>query len=286
MALEPATLQQLDPHIRSYIEELERHREGARPADARWEKKYHALKVRHDALEEQLRLLLYKRFCRSSEQESVEQQQLFNEAEKTVNETESNSETSEPGATGETITVAEHSRKKSGRKSIDPKHDRTDHLHDISDEEKQCACGATLVRIGEETREVLNVVPLQIWVDRHIYPKYACHTCEGSADEDKPAVRTAPREPDILPRSIATPSLLSFILVNKFVDHLPFYRQEKRFEQIGVSISRQDMSNWTIKVAGKLQPLIDRFADLIRSGPLIQSDETPMLVMNEPGRAN
>jgi transposase len=282
MALALATLQSLDPHVRSYIEELERHQNGADQTDSRWEYKYQKLKIRYDALEERHRLLLHKRFCRSSEQEPAGQQQLFDEAEQTA------AYSGGTASTGmqETVTVKEHTRKKSGRKPIDPKHPRIEHRHDIPEEEKRCGCGSNLIQIGEETREVVNVIPEQIWIERHIYPKYACRTCEGSGDEDKPAVRIAPREPDILPRSIATASLIAFILTNKFVDHLPFYRQEKRFERIGIAISRQDMSNWTIKVAQRVQPLIDRFSDLIRGGPFIQSDETPVQVMNEPDRAN
>ena len=59
----------------------------------------------------------------------------------------------------------------------------------------------------------------------------------------------------MIPGSIVTPGLLAFILVNKFVDHLPFYRQEKRFERIGFRISRQDMSNWTIAVGKRIETL-------------------------------
>lgn len=284
MVLAKETLQSLDPHVRSYIEELERRQNGADQTNSRWEHKYQKLKARYDALEERHWLLLHKRFCRSSEQEPVDQKQLFDEAEQTATDS-GDTDSTETDET-QTVTVKEHERKKSGRKPIDPKHPRIDHRHDIPEEEKRCGCGSNLIQIGEETREVVNVIPEQIWVERHSYPKYACRTCEGSGDEDKPAVRIAPREPDILPRSIATPSLIAFILTNKFVDHLPFYRQEKRFERIGISISRQDMSNWTIKVAQRVQPLIDRFADLIRGGPFIQSDETPVQVMNEPDRKN
>jgi transposase len=199
MALAKATLQSLDPQIQSYIRELESRHDGLSHAEARWERKYQKLKVRYDALEERHRLLLHKRFCRSSEQEPVGQQHLFDEAEQIV--TESGETDSAELVEPDTVTVKEHERKKSGRKPIDPKHPRIEYRHDIPAEDKQCACGSTLVQIGEETREEVNVIPEQIWVERHIYPKYACHTCEGSGDEDKPAVRIAQREADILPRS-------------------------------------------------------------------------------------
>ncbi len=132
----------------------------------------------------------------------------------------------------------------------------------------------------------MAVIPEQIWVERHIRPKYACKYCEGSGDEEKPAVRIAPAAPSILPGSIVTPGLLAFILVNKFVDHLPFYRQEKRFERLGIHICRQDMSNWTIAAAKRLRPLVELFRALIRAGPVVQMDETPVQVLREPGRLN
>ena len=82
-------------------------------------------------------------------------------------------------------------------------------------------------------------------MDKTIRPKYACRSCEGTEDEGKPSVRIAPVEPAIIPRSIASPSLLSTVMIAKFEDHLPYYRQEKQFERIGVDISRQDMSSET-----------------------------------------
>jgi transposase len=273
MALTDATRQTLDSATRSYIEKLER-------ADVRWRRKYQTLEQRYEVLEERHRLLLFKRFARSSEHEPVGQQQLFDEVEQTA-------EPLAPEQTeSTTVTVAGHERKKAGRKPIDPSHPRIEVLHDISNEQKQCGCGDELVRIGEETREIVQVIPEQMWVERHVYPKYGCHTCEGSGDEDRPAVRIAAREATILPRSIAGPALIAFILVNKFVDHLPFYRQEKRFARIGIDISRQDMSNWTIAAATRVNPLIDRFVTLVRNGPLVQIDETPLQVMKEPERAN
>ena len=270
MTLSEAARQTLDPATRSYIAELE-------DGQQQWQRRYESLQQRYEVLEERHRLLLFKRFARSSEQQPVEQQQLFSEAEDTAELA---------GTEQTTVTVPAHERKKAGRRAIDPRHPRIEVLHDISDEEKQCGCGDELVRIGEETREVVQVIPEQMWIERHVYPKYGCRACEGSGDEDRPAVRIAERETTILPRSIASPALVAFILVNKFVDHLPFYRQEKRFARIGIDISRQDMSNWTITVGRAIKPLIERFVVWIRGGPFMQMDETPLQVLNEPGRAN
>jgi len=280
MALSEAARARLDPATRSYIEKIEREASRSQKAEQRWQRKYQTLEQRYEVLEERHRLLLFKRFARSSEQEPVGQQQLFAEAEETAEVPEA----TEGQQT--TVTVAAHERKRGGRKGIDERHPRIDVVHDISEEDKQCACGDELVRIGEETREIVQVIPEQMWVERHVYPKYGCHTCEGSGDEDRPAVRIATREATILPRSIASPALVAFILVNKFVDHLPFYRQEKRFVRIGIDISRQDMSNWAITVAGAIKPLVQRFVASIRGGPFVQIDETELQVLKEPDRAN
>ena len=100
---------------------------------------------------------------------------------------------------------------------------------DIPEEQKHCLCGAELVRIGEEISEKLDVIPPQLRVIRTIRPKYACHGCEGSGDEERPAVRIAPMPPAIIDKGIASAGLLAYIVTSKFCDSLPLYRQEKQF---------------------------------------------------------
>ena len=264
MGLREGILQTLPREARSYITEMEQ--------------RLDLVESRYDHLKEEYRLLVYKRFARSTEQIDPSQEELFAEAE---------AQGSNEEGPGEELTeVAAHSRKKRGRKPLDENLPRVEIVHDIPEEEKHCACGHELVRIGEESSERLAVIPEQMWVERHIRPKYACKNCEGSGDEEKPAVRIAPAPPSILPGSILTPGLLAFILVNKFVDHLPFYRQEKRFGRLGMHISRQDMSNWTIAAAKRLQPMIELFREEIRAGPVVQMDETPVQVLGEPDREN
>jgi len=104
-------------------------------------------------------------------------------------------------------------------------------------------------------------------------------------DEEEPAVRIAPVEPAIIPKRIASPSLLATILTQKFEMHLPYYRQEKQFGQIGAAISRQDMGNWQQQAYEKLKPLFDRLEETVKSGPAMQMDETEVQVMGEEGRS-
>jgi transposase len=143
-----------------------------------------------------------------------------------------------------------------------------------------------VTRIGEEGCEKLGIIPAQVRVRRHVRPKYACKACEGSGDEQNPAVRIAPAVKQLLPKSIASPALIAYMLVAKFCDALPFYRQERQFQRMGVDLRRQDMANWTVRVYQRIEPLVQLLRQQIRSGPVVGIDETTVQVMNEPGRAN
>jgi transposase len=259
-------LEKLDNTVRDYIKELETNLKE-------YKYKYLELKERYD-------LLVYKRFVRSAEQVIADetQQLLF-----TLEEVQVEAVTEETRQ-DDTGVVKSYSRKKSGRKPLDPNLHREERIVDIEESEKICACGTTLTRIGEESNEKLHIIPPRIYVERVIRPKYACRCCEGTEDECKPTVRIAPVEPSIIPKSIVTPSLLSCIMIQKYEDHLPFYRQEKQFERIGVTISRQDMSNWQQQAYRKLSPLFERLYEAVKSGPVIQMDETTVQVMGEEDR--
>jgi len=231
-------------------------------------------------LEDELRLLRHKIFGPRSERFSVEEQlqnRLFDEAEQ-VDE-EQRSKQAEP-----TVEVAAHRRARRGRRPLPADLPREEVLHDIPEQEKICSCGQRLVRIGEETSEQVEIIPQQIKVIRHVRPKYACKNCEG-LDSPK-AVKIAPVPPQIIPKSLATPGLLAYVLVSKFCDAIPFYRQEKLFRRIGIELSRVDFCHWAMQVARQCDPLIEGFLDDIRAGPVVQMDETPLQVMKELGRAD
>lgn len=232
-------------------------------------------------LKEQLNFFKNMLFARNSEKEAVEDKQLslFEQPEELyplsdeINDEEA------------TIEVPAHKRKKTGRKPIPDNLPRVDTVHDIPESEKLCECGCIKECIGQEVSEQLDIVPQKIQVIRHIRPKYACKSCEG-VDSDGPTVAIAPMPEQVIPKSIATPGLIAYILVAKFVDALPFYRQEKQFLRIGVEIPRATMCGWAQKVADALEILLEFLKKEILTGPLIQIDETPTQVMNEPNKKN
>ncbi len=182
------------------------------------------------------------------------------------------------------ITVPSHTRRKRGRKPLPENLPRVEVVHDIPEEEKICACGCTLSRIGEDTSEKLDIIPAKIQVVVHIRPKYACKACEGLGDDSK-SVLIAPVPAQIIPKGLATAGLLAYVLVAKFCDALPFYRQEKQFVRLGIDIPRQSMCNWAMKAADACEGIMDLLHKDIRSGPLINADETTVQVLNEPGRS-
>ena len=109
--------------------------------------------------------------------------------------------------------------------------------------------------------------------------------CEG-VESDGPTVLIAPPPPQIIPKGIATPGLLAHVAVSKYADALPLYRQEKMFERGGIDISRSTMAGWMVMAAKSCAPVMDLLYEELHAGPLINVDETPVQVLNEPGRAN
>jgi transposase len=231
-----------------------------------------------DHLQEMLRLFQNELFGRKSEARvdavNPNQLQLFTPAQ-----------AAEPIGPEEKLPVKGHTRKKRGRKPLPEDLPRVDVVHDIDDEQKLCACGATLSRIGEDVSEKLDYTPAELKVIRNIRPKYACKCCEGVEDEG-PTVKIAPAPVQLIPKSIAAEGLLAHIAVSKFADALPLYRQQKILARLGVDIPRATMANWMKLAAEQCRPLIELLEEEIRSGPLINIDESPFQVLNEPGRSN
>jgi transposase len=162
---------------------------------------------------------------------------------------------------------------------------RVDVVYDIGEDQKLCACGFQLSRIGEEISEKLDIIPAKMQVIRNIRYKYACKNCEG-VESDAPTVQIAPAAAQIIPKSLATEGLLAHIVTAKFEDALPLYRQSKIFNRMGIDLSRATMAGWMVRLGGCCQPLIELLKKEIRSGPVIGIDETTVQVLNEPGRSN
>lgn len=238
--------------------------------------------------QEEIRILKERQFGRKSEKfsaEDINQGKLFNEAEML-------STSPEGEETHETVRIVKtvYTRRKRGRKPLSAQLARIELLVDIGEDEKKAVSeGYELARIGEETSEQVHEIPQKYVVIRTVRPKYIVKPLAGSGMpklSDPPHILIAPVPARILPRSIATPSLLASVLIGKFCNALPFYRQERMFSRFGLDISRQDMANWAIAVSLKLAALIKLMKRELLSAPFLHCDETPFQVMDEAGRKN
>jgi transposase len=231
-------------------------------------------------LQERIRLLQNELFGRKSEKRYPDDHRQLPIFDQSIDEL-----SPDEGGTQKTIVIAEHQRSKRGRKPLPDDLPRIDVIHDIPEEEKVCACGEHLTRIGQDICEKLDYVPAKVRVLRHIRYKYACRSCEG-VEDDGPTVKIAAPAESLIPKSNVTEGLLAHIIVSKFVDGLPLYRQEKIFARMGIELPRATMSNWAIQAARCCSPIIELLERDLKSGPLINMDETPMQVLKEPGRSD
>lgn len=223
-------------------------------------------------LQHQLHLFRTARFGRKSEKGTVAEQ-LALQFDEAIPVEESTQE--EPCAT-ETITYT-RTKKGTGRKPLPKSLPYIEKIHDLSDEEKQCACGCTLTHINDEVTEQLDVVPQMTFRVVHIRKKYACKGCEET-------IRLAklPKQP--IDKAIAAPGLLAAVIDSKFTRHMPLYRQEAMFSEAKISITRGTLSNWLIKSAQLLTPLVKLMEADIHDYDIAYADETPLQVLKEKDR--
>jgi transposase len=175
----------------------------------------------------------------------------------------------------ELITVTYQPRK-SGRKPLPEILTRKTITHDIPEPDKYCSCGAALELMGAEKSEQIGIIPAQVYVIEHVRPKYVCKCCETG-------FKIAPMPSLPIPKSIASSGLLAHMIVSKYEDHLPLYRQEKIWQRLGVEIPRASMSLWVFKCAALLSPLRDLLKRRIVCGNYAKADETPITVLEREG---
>lgn len=213
-------------------------------------------------LKDTILLLQRKKFGPSSEA-SKDQLMLFNELEDVVD--------TEEGDEDEEIT---YKRKKRGKRSpLPPELPRVEEVIDLTDEEKE-----GMKCIGEEATEKLEITPAKVFVRRIVRKKYA--PIEGG-DE---TIKIAPVPAELLPKSMASASLMAYIITAKYCDALPLYRQEHIFKRISAEITRQSMARWLIKVSDQLVPLYNLLQEKLLTNTYIQMDETTVQVLKEDGK--
>ena len=247
------------------------------------EHEHQVLKEKHQTLEEKHLTLVRKFFGKRSEKltpEDATQGRLFNEAEDGFVAEDDAAEGSLP-----VTRVKAHERKKRGRKPLPDNLPREEVIHDLSEEEKRCpCCGKGRPAIGTEESEELDIVPARITVLHHVKKKYGPCGCEGFLHTGNPEVVTATMPPRMIPGGIASAGLLAYTVISKFADALPFYRQSRIFERIGVDIPRATLCNWTIGAHERMADFFSVFIEEMKKGPFMRMDETTVQVLCEENR--
>jgi transposase len=141
-------------------------------------------------------------------------------------------------------------------------------------ENTTCGCGQAMKRIGEDVAEKLDYQPGVFTVERHVRGKWVCACCEKLVQ--------APVAPHIIDKGLPTTGLLAQVLVAKFLDHLPLYRQERIFERAGLAIARSTLAQWVGECGAQLQPLVDALRAELLAHDVLHADETPVAML-KPG---
>jgi transposase len=137
------------------------------------------------------------------------------------------------------------------------------------------ACGGELRAAGEDAAEMLEWVPAHYKVIRHVRPKFACARCERLVQAPAPSRPIA--------RGLAGPGLLAHVLVSKYVDHLPLYRQSQIFARDGIDLDRSTLADWVGGASALLEPLVGALGRYVFAADKLHADDTPVPVLC-PGR--
>ena len=224
------------------------------------------LSSRNQWLERQIKLGQAHRFGSRSEKAHGLQRELFNEDEMIEDRTD-------PDQMDDTTTVPEHSRKKRSRTpTLSDDLVREIVIHELDESERVCPFDQAILKaIGHDTRREVKIIPEQVWAVEHRYINYACPCCDQS-------IKSAPREPR-LSTGLCSPQAAAAVATNKYVDHLPLYRQTERLRRGGVPIDRSTLARWMIRHGEASQPLINLMQDTVRDYPYQQLDETTVKVL-------
>ena len=144
-------------------------------------------------------------------------------------------------------------------------------------------CGGTLHAIGEDVSERLDKVPAKLKVIVTRRPKYACRACETTGADETAGVIQAPAPLRLVEGGLPTEALVADVLVSKYADHLPLYRQAQILAREGVAIDRSTLAHWVGFAAFELQPLHARLVEILKSSAKLFADETRCPVL-DPGR--
>ncbi len=235
--------------------------------------------------DEEIALLKKKLFAPRSEKNKQSEGQLSLSDFGVFNEAEQEAAVSVIEKEDGTVIVKEHTRKKRATheeimKTLPVK----ERIIDLEEDVRNCPnCKGPLIYVGREfLRDEVEIIPRQAIHYKVYRAVYKCAGCE--MEEDLPTVFKPVYTP-LLEHSYLTPSLAAYVLYAKFVLHMPLYRQERDWEQLGLALSRATLANWAVNIGiNMIRPVTNRLWELLMKRDLIHCDETRVQVLHEEGR--
>jgi transposase len=269
-AVLPNDIEELKELVRSQAAAL-------RAQEEEYEKRILEFKNKLLWAEEKYKAMAARFFGRKSEKYTAAediQNRLFDEAE------EHESEGAPPVV--ECVIVAEHQRKKSGRKAKTAALPTVEQVHELSEEDRRCACcGTERPVIGEERSSEYDLVPEHVVKIVHLRRKYGPCTCDAFACSGEREVVNAPGPAKIIKGSDFTNRTTAFFMTAKYADAIPFYRMEKMLARSGLVVTRAALSNQAIAVGRAIGELIEAMNQDLQKSPVLLMDETTVQVLKE-----
>jgi transposase len=229
--------------------------------------------VKIERITHELARLKAWRFAARTERMNAEQRQLFEETLAADQASlEAQLEALQGPGSAQRESAAGAPRRQPKRQALPEHLLRVEHRHEP--ESTTCDCGQPMVRVGEDISEKLDIVPAQFFVHRHVRGKWACKCCQALMQE--------PVEPHIIDKGMPAEGLLAHVLVNRFIDHLPYYRQEQINARSGVHTPRSTLAAWSGRAGAGLMPLYDAHRTFVLGAAVLHADETPVNML-DPG---
>jgi transposase len=228
-----------------------------------------------ERLRVQIARLRHERFGRSSERLAGELAQLELRLDEVLAEIAAAGGTDEAADDTSSAEAPEAKARRSGRRPLPESLPRREVEH-LPAEGCTCrACGGALRKVGEDVTEILEYRPGRFEVVRHVRPAFSCRACEAMMQAPMPALP--------IERGRPGPGLLAHVLVSKYCDHLPLYRQAEIYARDGLDLPRGLLAGWVGKAAELVQPMAAFLGRHALAGPRVHADDTPMPMLS-PGR--
>lgn len=274
LAMEPAAMAELSirmlAELAAQSRQIQRHEEAAQ----RYEREIMFKDAKLEKITFELARLKAWKFGARTERMNAEQRQMF---EDTAAEDEADLQAQLDALQGQASPPASADNpdkpKRAPRRQKLPEHlRRVEHRHEPTN--TTCGCGAAMQRVGEDISERLDIIPAEFFVRRHVRGKWACRCCQTLVQESV--------APQIVDKGQPTAALVAHTLVSRFVDHVPYYRQEQINARSGVHTPRSTLASWAGAGGAALEPLYAALCQFVLTAKALHADETPVAML-DPG---